>query len=164
AAARNWTITNWEGGGFDFTNAEGEKRYCGLDNLYKRCRGADRAEWPAMIGEFFDSVHSPDHEEMDDAPLSKFTERLMPRVGKKFSELGEVRPWSVPLGETGLLMNLVIDFPKTVAYVNEDRMAESGRPWTEWMEKALDNLHARSPLDCLEIVDEDTDLMICQVN
>jgi hypothetical protein len=86
----------------------------------------------------------------------------MPRLGKPFTDLPEdLRPWRLDLNETGLVVHLVIDSPESVIYVNDKVVGASGRPGQEWLALALDNLRARTPPDCFELVDEPSGLRYC---
>jgi hypothetical protein len=95
--------------------------------------------------------------------LAEVADRLLPRVGRPFKRRGvEVVPFAQPLGECGLAINLVIDFPHSMAFVNADQVEESGRPAEEWVERALDNLRAATPDDCVQVLDEDSGLCVCE--
>ena len=48
--------------------------------------------------------------------------------------------WAHPLGETGLVAVLVIDFPDAMTYVTVGMFEESGRTGEQWLEFALENL------------------------
>jgi hypothetical protein len=71
--------------------------------------------------------------------------------------------WSLPLGNTGLYANLVIDAPERMCYVPSRLVEESGRPGEEWLRVALDNLRARSDADCLTVVDEESGIRLCSM-
>jgi hypothetical protein len=50
-----------------------------------------------------------------------------------------------------------------MSYVSEELVAESGRPGPDWLEQARTNLRARTPADCVEVIDEDSGMRICAV-
>jgi hypothetical protein len=141
----------------------GKEQVLGLENLYRRARRADRAEWVELIAEFLGSVNL---EELRDAPkdLGEVADRLMVRVGQPLkAPTAEGALWSQPLGDTGLQLNLVIDYPQSMVYVTQEMVAESGRPGETWLEPALENLKERTPSACLETIDPDSGLRLCAV-
>src|SRR5437773_1743198 len=48
-------------------------------------------------------------------------------------------------------------------YVTEKLVNESGRPGSDWLDQALDNLRARTPDDCFEVVFEESGMISCTV-
>jgi hypothetical protein len=163
-AGINWQITRWLGDAVECRDAEGEQQTVGLENLFRRARQAPRQEWPALIADFLNNVNEVDR---DDLPkeLAAVAERILPRLSQPLlAGLEEAkRPWAQPLGDTGLCVHLVIDYPKCMSYVSEELIAESGRPGADWLEQARTNLRARTPADCIEAIDEDSGIRICAV-
>src|SRR5262245_24315975 len=159
-----WKILTWdEDDGIEYLPSDGEKQTAHLENLYRRACKAEQAEWPAMITGFFTSINTSMGQGLSEKPLGEFAEQLLVRIGRPVNAGGKIRPWSRALGDSGLSINLVIDFPTSMAYVNEDQIEESGRPADEWLARALDNLHARTSPDSLELVDEESGLRACQM-
>jgi hypothetical protein len=88
----------------------------------------------------------------------------MIRLGQPFSTgARDALLWSQPLAETGLIANLVIDYPGRMIYVTEQLIADSGRSASEWYDRALVNMQKRTPDDALEEVDPDSGLLACGV-
>jgi hypothetical protein len=141
----------------------GKEQLLGLENLYRRARREDRAEWVELIVGFLGSV---DLEQLRDAPkdLGEVTDRLMVRIGQPLkAPSAEGALWSQPLGDTGLQLNLVIDYPQSMVYVTEKMVEESGRPGETWLEPALANLKEKTPAACLETIDPESGLRLCAV-
>jgi hypothetical protein len=67
------------------------------------------------------------------------------------------------IANTDLTINLVIDHPSRMCYVSDKLVADSGRPGEMWLDKAIENLHARTPADCLQLLDSETGIRICAV-
>jgi hypothetical protein len=163
-AGLGWEIRRWIGDAVECRDPDGETHTVGLENLYRRARKQDRSEWPELITHFLTSVRAGEKEAAAQKDLAAQAERLLVRVGRPFAA-GPKGPklWSKPLGETDLVVNLVIDFPETMAYVNEESVAESGRSGEEWLAVAVANLRARSPEGCLRRISEDSTIHACNV-
>jgi hypothetical protein len=162
-AAANLKVQRWFGDGVVLTDAGGgEEQTVYLENLYRRCRQMDRSDWPALVAEFLRNIRPADHAELP-SDLAACGDRLLPRLGVPFTKTGDVHPWTQALGGTGLCVNLVIDFPERMAYVNEDTVAQSEQSGADWLEKALANLQARTPADWLHTIDEETGVSMAQV-
>jgi hypothetical protein len=163
-AGLGWQIQRWIGDAVECLDGDGEKHTVGLENLYRRARKTDRSEWPGLITHFLTSVRTGEKEAARQKDLAAHADQLLVRVGRPFAaNLKGPKLWSKPLGDTGLVVNLVIDFPETMAYVNDESVEESGRPGEEWLERALANLRARSPAGCLQQVSEETGIHACTV-
>jgi hypothetical protein len=161
-AALGWKLVDWEDDDtVRYQDAGGEESTAGLGNLYRRCQRADRGEWPETITGFFTSISDPMRQGLSEKGLGEFADQLLVRVGVALDGTGHVRPWSRPLGDTGLVVNLVIDFPTSMAYVNESQIQESGRPAGAWLEQGLQNLHARTPEGALRVIDEESGVRVC---
>lgn len=160
AASLNWQTRRWLGPLVECVDAEGHSRVVGLENLYRRARRVDRAEWPALAAEFLRSVTG-----LDDAAvphdLAAVAERLLLRVGTPGRPDAEAAPlWGKPLDETGLVVNLVIDDPNRMFYVTEAQVSASGRDGAAWLELAVANLAARTPAEALRVVHEESGLLL----
>jgi hypothetical protein len=162
ATSLNWRVVTWQGDSVLCVNASGKDQTVGLNNLYLRWRKTPAEEWPEMITGFLSSVNSAVHQDLSDSSLDDLAEQLLVRVGLPFTSTGRQHPWGRPLGDTGLHVNLVIDFPQTMAYVNEDRIEDSGQTADHWLARALDNLQARTSPDCFQVVHEESGLMVCE--
>ncbi|MFN4259343.1 MAG: hypothetical protein ACK4RK_08585 [Gemmataceae bacterium] len=160
-----WQVRQITGHLAECRDAEQEERAVGLENLFRRLRRADRSNWPALIVEFLRSAASIEVDELSSTNLNEVSERLLARIGPRMEGAGaEARVWHQPLGETGLFVNLVIDFEQGMAYVTEQMVEESGRPGAEWLNVALANLHDRTPPDCFHMIDEDIGLRACLIH
>ncbi len=163
-ATLSWNGKRWLGTVVECVDAQGNERTVGLENLYRRCRRSERSTWPDLIAEFLRTVLAA--EQNGDLPtdLGTVTEQLLLRVGKPLSSgPDEGRLWAQPLPDTGLVVNLVIDYPDRMVYATEGMITASGRPGEEWLEHALDNLRERSPEDCFQVIHEDSGMMMCNV-
>ena len=161
-----FTVVNWESNGVNVLAAgedgESDKREhsIGLSNLYRRARAAERSEWPGMIREFLD--HIAGTFDGPDIPndLATIEQQLRPRLGKPFDRDAETYPWGIPLPGTGLEINLVIDFPNTMAYVTEKMLETTSQTSDDLLDTALANLRASTGDDFFEKVSEDLDIFI----
>jgi hypothetical protein len=96
--------------------------------------------------------------------LAEVADQLLARLGPPLrAEATEPQVWSKPLEGTGLVINLVIDFPERMIYATEQMVTESGRQGEEWLTQALDNLSNRSEPDAFEVVHEESGMLLCNV-
>jgi hypothetical protein len=157
-ADQGFTVTRWyeDGLGLDCESADGQSRYLGFSNLYRKCLDADRSEWPTIIDDFLEvimlTVEQKDSQIPDD--LAQATDRLLVRVGKPFEIKDGKGPWQKRLPGTELVLNLVIDSPRFMTYVTLDAMKKSDRPAGEWLDTALTNLKRTTPDDWITILDD----------
>jgi hypothetical protein len=163
AEAVGWKVAAWHDDHVEVIDPEGKTQTVGLENLYRRARRAEREEWPALITEFLTQVDTGQYEGLGETALADVADRLLVRLGRPFNVKGaEVRPWTKPLDDTGLALNLVIDFPRSMAYVNDNQIEKSGQPGDVWLARALDNLQARTAADGFHVLDEDSGLLLFQ--
>ncbi|HXG11006.1 MAG TPA: hypothetical protein VNK04_14705 [Gemmataceae bacterium] len=171
-AGLDWQIRRWLGEAVECLDADGEPHTVGLENLYRRARREDRSRWPDLIRDFLTKVGTA--ETTADADLAALADRLLVRLGRHPVVLpvvgdqattggGALRVWGRNLEGTPLTINLVIDHPETMSYVTEQMVADSGRPGEEWLERALANLRARTPADCLSPIHEESGMLLCSV-
>ena len=112
----------------------------GLENLYRRARRIQREQWAELMVDFLTAVSSAEEADSLLADLSAVADRLLVRLGPPLRPPAEdARVWSKPLDETGLCVNLVVDYPERMCYVTEKLLGDSGRPGEEWLE--LDLFH-----------------------
>lgn len=160
-AALGWQARRWLADAVECQDAAGEEQLVGLENLYRRARREDRSRWPELIRDFLNRVHEAEHAHPDE-DLASVADRLLVRLGQPFTRLGDrVRVWAQPIDGTPLIASLVIDHAETMSYVTEEMVAASGRAGEEWLRQALENLLGRTPADCLQPIDEDTGLLLC---
>ncbi len=160
-AAHGYQIVRWESDGVYICPAgSDEEQYIGLNNLYRRARNIPRDEWPPLIAEFLEHVHSvsngpelPDH-------LDTITAQLRPRIGPPFEKDLRLPPWSTPLPGTPLVLSLVIDFPHAMAYATEAMVDNSQLSAEELLACALDNLRQDTPEDFFEPVSPPLGLLL----
>jgi hypothetical protein len=144
---------------------QGHEQVIGLENLYRRARRIERAEWPQLIAEFLRTASAAQQEENLPTDLATVTDKLLVRLGQPLPLLSDdAKVWSQALADTGLGINLVIDYPNRMCYVTEPLVRDSNRPGEEWLERALANLQARTPADALQIIDEETGIRLCSVS
>jgi hypothetical protein len=153
-----WQTKRWLGVAVECVDGEGREQVVGLENLYRRARRQERADWPALIADFLRTgQEAPIDEPPDD--LGEVADRLLVRVGPPLARRGEgPEIWSSPLDGTPLCLNLVIDFPQSMFYVTEAVLEASGRAGADWLDKALANLQAQTPADSFAMLHEESGL------
>jgi hypothetical protein len=157
----NWEIRRLSGGTVQCVDAQGREQTIGLENIYRRARREDRAHWPELIAGFLGSVPS---EQLDNPPtdLAAVADRLLVRLGPPLEKHRELI-WFQPLVEPNLGLSLVIDYPQSMSYVTEQMVSESDKPGSVWLERAVENLAAQTPDDCLQIIHHDSGLRLCAI-
>jgi hypothetical protein len=162
-AGLNWQARRWLGNAVECVDAEGREQVVGLENLYRRARREDRAGWPRLIATFLQSAQA-EHFEEPPPRLSEVADRLLVRVGPPPVPPGDgPEVWSQALDDTGLGVTLVVDYPQSMCYVTETMVADSGAAGTAWLERAVANLHARTPADCLQMLHPESGMRQCVV-
>jgi hypothetical protein len=162
-ARLNWQVERFLPRSVVCRDPNGKEQLIGLENLYRRARREERGEWVEMIVGFLSSV---DLEQYSNVPkeLAGVTDRLMVRIGRPMTAPNaEGAIWAKPLGDTGLHLNLVIDYPQSMVYVTDQMVEESGQPGDVWVEPALANLKEKTPAECLEAIDADSGLRLCSI-
>jgi hypothetical protein len=143
------------------TDAEGEERSVGLENLYRRAKRTPREEWPELIADFLRTINDAE----DEGPpenLEAAVEHLMFRLGRPLHIEGDdAKVWSQELPGTDLVVNLVIDYPNRMCYVTQKLVESSGKSGDHWLERAKVNLLERTPADCFLTIHEDSGLRMC---
>ena len=132
----------------------------GLENLYRRARGTDRCEWPAMIREFLGHISETLDGMSIPNDLTTIASQLRPRLGRPFSREGNTFPWGIPLPGTGLEINLVLDFSHTMAYVTEDMIEKTKKTAEDLLEVALANLRSATGHDFFEKVSDELEIFV----
>jgi hypothetical protein len=157
-----WRVRRWLGDGVECLDEAGDVATFGLDNLFRRARGLDPAEWPAFIAEHLGHVRDALKAGLVGGELPEVADRLLVRVGRPFpAGKAGAMVWSRPLGDTGLVVSLVIDHDETMSFVTQDKVRESGKPGDFWLDRALANLRERTSPDQLQSVDEETGILLC---
>jgi hypothetical protein len=160
ATALGWQISRWLGDSVLCLNPDGHEHRVGLDNLYRRARQVERADWSDLVTDFLSHLAVVP----GDIDLNESADSLLVRVCAPLARtVGVPVVWAQPLGETGLVLSLVLDDPETVTYITEDMVAASGQPGEHWLERARTNLRARTPDECLEVVEDETGIRLCNV-
>jgi hypothetical protein len=156
-----YAVVGWEPDGVNVVapDKDGEQ-YIGLSNLYRRAKQAGKGEWPQMVREFLGHVTGALRGPKIPDNLTTVSNQLRPRLGKPFAREGKAHPWGMPLPGTDLEINLVIDFPNTMAYVTDDMLAKTGLPGEDLLDVALANLRADTPDDFFEQVSEELDIYV----
>jgi hypothetical protein len=163
AAARQWQITRWLGLAVECRDGQGREQVVGLENLYRRARREERSTWPGLIAHFLEMVEHEQHHEPP-AALADVAERLLLRLGRPMpARPAAPEVWSQALAGAVLSVNLVVDYPQSMSYVTTDMVEESGRPGEEWLARAVANLRAQTPADCLQVIDEESGIRQCGV-
>jgi hypothetical protein len=163
-AGLNWKVERWLGRSVECRDEVGAMRAVGLENLFRRARQVPRQEWPALIADFLKTIQSVDPDEALPHDLRAVADRLLVRMGQPI-QLGTAAPkvWSLPLGNTKLFVNLVIDFPNRMSYVTEELIQNSDWPAEHWLEMGLENLHQRTPADWFLLGDKDSGILVSKV-
>jgi hypothetical protein len=163
-AGLGWQVRRWLGDTVECLDAEGREHVVGLENVFRRARRLQRDEWPTLITEFLTSVQVAELADNQPTDLAAVAERLLVRLGRPFTALPDgTRVWSQVLEGTGFGINLVIDFPRSMSYVTEQLVHDSGRPGGDWLEQALANLRARTPADCFQEIHDESGMLLCNV-
>lgn len=163
-ASLGFVVLGWSGPQLKYRLAAGDAtpRELGTANLRKRVKLSGGGNAAGIVRDFIKNVTAvtaPDWK-MPDA-LEECPERLLPRIGQPFAA-GGPSPWSDPVpGAGGLVVNLVIDFPTTMAYVTPDMMAKSATPPAEWVARALANLNALTKPDWLQTLRAEQGILCC---
>jgi hypothetical protein len=162
-ATAGWQVRRWLGSAVECVDAQGREQVVGLENLYRRARREERSGWPELIAGFLGSVHA---EQFDKPPqaLDEVADRLLVRIGQPMPKREEgLDVWWEPLGDTGLGLILVIDYPRSMFYVTGKMIADADSPGTVWLERARTNLQARTPADCFKLIHPDSGMRQCNV-
>ena len=160
-ADHDMAVAEWVDNGAKLRHVSGKEMTLFFGNLYRECMSGEEEEWPSLIARFLQHMF-----EIEDTTqtLAEASDQVRPRVGKPFRmDGGQPAPWSMPLDGTDLVLNLVIDYPERMQYVNTEMVDETGRTAAEWLDLALDNLQQRTPSDWYEVIDEETDIRVAQV-
>jgi hypothetical protein len=157
-----YTGIEWEANGVNVTppdSSDGHKHYIGLSNLYRRAKAVDRSEWPAMIREFLEHIGGPFDGDVP-TDLNALGDRLRPRLGQPFLREAQAFPWGIPLPGTGLEINLVIDYPNTMAYVTEEMLKKTNKSSEDLLDLALANLRSITDEDFFDQVSDELDIFV----
>jgi hypothetical protein len=155
------TVRHWQGVNVVCHDGDGDERTLSLGNVYRRAQNSDRSEWPTIIREFVQHVTQATKEGALPENLDDAASQVMVRIGQPFPKsMGDQTPWHLHLGKTGLIVNMVIDHPKFMAYVTNSLLEKSSRGADEWLAAAKANLLAQTPDDYLEPINDDVDLRI----
>jgi hypothetical protein len=161
-----YTVVDWEAEGVNVNppgsteTSEERKHYIGLSNLYRRAKAAERSEWPGMIREFLEHIAGTCNGPAIPDDLATIAAQLRPRLGLPFSRETRTHPWGIPLPGTGLEINLVIDYPNTMAYVTEDMLEKTSQSVEDLLDIALANLRESTGKDFFERVSEELDIFV----
>ncbi len=142
AAARDlgFTVTRWLPAGVELTDTIGEMQVVHLVNLARRVKGTPPDDWPGMVRDFL-AVATRAAPEVES--LAGVAGRLRVRLGRPFrADAGQALPWQLPVGGTGLAVNLVVDADRHMSYVGPADIESSDAPAEYWLGVALDNLAA----------------------
>ena len=128
-AGLGYAVVGWEPDGVNVIapDRDGEQ-YIGLSNLNRHTKAAEKPEWPQMIREFLGHVTGALAGPKIPDDLTTVANQLRPRLGKPFAREGKAYPWGLSLPGTGLEINIVIDFPNTMAYVTDDMLKKTAGP------------------------------------
>jgi hypothetical protein len=161
AASVNLQIRRYLGHSVACIDAEGREQTVGLENLYRRARQVERAEWPELIASFLKSVDLDKIQSQLGAELSSIADQVLVRLGKGVAS--EMGAWEHPVAGTDLAVNLVVDYPNRMVYVTKEQVEKSGTPGEQWFKKAVANLLERTPEECLEVIDEESGILLGNV-
>jgi hypothetical protein len=153
-----WEARRWLGDAVECVTPDGQEHVVGLENLYRRARKTDRADWPDLIAEF---LRTGTQGPVEDPPqdLDEVAEQILFRLGPPMATRGDgPAVWQQALEGTGLFVNLVIDFPQSMFYVTQEMIDRSGKPGEEWLVKATENLRRQTADTCFAVLHEESGL------
>lgn len=154
----------WLGDLAECVDADGKEHHIGLENLYRRARRSERETWPALIREFLTTVLAAEQEENLPDELAGVADKILVRLGQPLRAMTEdAKVWSRPLDDTGLFLNLVIDYPDRMCYVTAQLVEASGQPGSHWLEQAVTNLRARTQAEAFQVIHEESGMLLCDV-
>jgi hypothetical protein len=162
-AGLKWQVRRWHSHAVECVDGEGREQVVGLESLYRRARREERASWPELIAGFLGSVHA---EQFESHPqnLSEVADRLLVRLGQPLTTGTDgLEVWAQELPDTGLCLTLVVDYPRSMFYVTTKMVTDSGSAGGPWLERALANLQARTPGDCLHVLHAESGMRQCGV-
>src|SRR5205809_1360928 len=94
-AEMQWQPRRWLGMAVECVDANGRDQVLGLENLYRRLRREDRANWPAPIVEMLRSVPPESAASVD---LRDIADRILVRLGPPFAPAEDsTQVWFQPL-------------------------------------------------------------------
>jgi hypothetical protein len=161
AAAQGLTIVGWHENGATLETADGKEATLFFTNVYRRCKELPPDDWPDVIDPFLSQIVAK-----NDLPnsLAEVADQLMVRLGARFTDAPEIqRPWAEPLGETGLEIQLVIDYPERMIFVPNQMVLASGKSAEEWIKLGLRHLREQTPADWFDVLDQDSGLKVASV-
>jgi hypothetical protein len=156
-----FSVASWEDDGVNVKcPSRAGEQYVGLSNLHRRAKAREKAEWPALIREFLRHVTEALSGPKVPDDLLTVADQLRPRLGKPFARGEKACPWGIPLTGTPLEINLVIDYPNTMAYVTDEMLAKTGKAGEDVLDLALANLKRETPHDFFEPVCDELDIYV----
>lgn len=148
-------IRKWNGDSIEVGKPGEEPMTMYLGNLHTRVKNAESEDHEREIITGFLNTLAQKEEIPDD--LDECRKQIMPRVGKPFQLSDpDAAPWRQKIGDTGLVLNLVIDFPDKMAYVRTETLEKTNRAVEEWIELALVNLEKRTPEEWQRCIHEES--------
>jgi hypothetical protein len=129
-----------------------------MDNILRRAQGLPEEGRVEVLAGHLRSTNSV----TPPASLSGARERLLVRLRPPLEDdaLAEAL-WTAPLGDTGLVQVLVVDFPDAMNYVTKDMIEGSGRTGEEWLAYALDNLRAVTNPEQVVTLEDESGVLGC---
>lgn len=162
-ALLQWQPRRWLRSAVACVDVEGNEQLIGLENLYRRLRREERAGWAALLADLL-GVAPRDGLTEPPTDLAEVADRLLVRLSPPFTQQGDESDiWSRRLAGKLIVATLVIDSPHSMSYVTEKLLADSGRSADDWFARALANLRAQTPADCLNAVHEESGLLQSEV-
>lgn len=158
ATAKNLKIVRWLENGAVLVNEDNEELQTYFTNVYRRCKDYPPDDWQDIIEHFMSQIFL---EEKPPDNVADVSEQLRARLGQPFeAEPSGFQPWFQPLGETELVVNLVVDYPGRMLYVTPEMLNKSGRSEGEWLEVALRRLRESTPAEWFTVLDEETGIRV----
>lgn len=136
-------------GGYLIAGFSGRRHGLGLDNLYRAWGGASPDEGEQLIRNHLaraqNALLDSARRQEEERDFAHVLDRLMPRVGQAFSDVGfQNRVVARRLTSDGLFLNFVIDYPETVTYVEKRFLDDWGVTAQDLRRVALANLRKRT--------------------
>ncbi len=164
--AHGLELVEWRDDGLDAVGADGEPRYIGLANLYRRVitNPAEMAE--GLVKEFFTNANVADAEQLSQIPdrIEDAPNQLRARITQPYGD-AEHAPWTLQLdGADDLAVSLVLDFPTMMAFVTKSMADKTDTPMETWVARGIENLKATAPEDWLRLAHEEEGIWIGHAN
>jgi hypothetical protein len=164
--AHGLELVGWRDDGLDAVDADGQARYVGLSNLYRRVITNPAEMSGQLVKEFFTHANVADSDQLSQIPdrIDDAADQLRARITRPYGD-AEHAPWSLALdGAEDLAVSLVLDFPTMMAFVTKSMADKTDTPMETWVARGIENLKATAPDDWLTLAHEEEGIYIGHTN